>query len=659
MGDVAQILGLGDAAFRQALLGGSAGAPKGKGGDGKKPEGVNREVFSLLGSSSALPSVVPSGGRIREMLLRKEVPATRWLWNEFDNSARADGVRLKHWQRAANVSLDYAFSRFNRKTAVVHYSGDEYAQAVAPQDGAGAAHGTAAVPAASAQPVLPQSPAWSKEETDVLFSMCDEFNLRWYVIEDRWPLSPRRSLAELKDRYYGVARAVLLSRRTKKSKQLGRQLSTAVTLADGSGLPDEALSGEDAAPGGGPALTALLNSNSSSSSSSSSSDSAFSVAFLGQRLPTSTAKVTAKAAGLCENAIVDFAFDRAHEERRVQQLGALFSRSLAEEKEETNLVNEVRRIDALLRRLQKDAPKPRKSTLSAKGGAEGAEGGITSGVSASGGSGVSAAAAGSTAAGSAAAAPIPGAAAAAAATPGASAAASAAGSAAAAAAAQAAHAMQSDITLTQFPPTLLEKLLSEEGYRGQHASLEPELGVHLRSSRFHVLPSQIGIGSRLHLKMDSLLTEIGVPLRPVPTINVCSAYDRLRQDTLKLLALQAKLFDVKGELAALQGLPQPLRPGQTKATLRLKKASLTGLPAAGAASAALAAGGHRKAAKKATGQGSPGKRVKVKLEGGDEALDSGDDGWSEAGLEDTGGVKRKALPGVGAGIKHKRKKLTY
>ena len=654
MGDVAQILGLGDAAAKQALFGGSVAPPAGKGGAAKKPDGVNREVFSLLGSSSALPSVVPSGGRIREMLLRKEVPATRWLWTEFDNSARADGVRLKHWQRAANVSLDYAFSRFNRKTAVVHYSGDEYAQAVVPQDGAGAAPGAAAASAATAQPVLPQSPSWSKEETDVLFSMCDEFNLRWYVIEDRWPLSPRRSLAELKDRYYGVARAVLLSRRSKKSKQLGRQLSTAVALVDGSGLADEALSGEDAAPGGGPALTALLN-NSSSSSSSSSSDSAFSVAFLAQRLPTSTAKVTAKAAGLCENAIVDFAFDRAHEERRVQQLGALFSRSLAEEKEEANLVNEVRRIDAQLRRLQKDAPKPRKSTVSAKGGAEGAEGDFTSGPTAG---GVSAAGAGSTAARPAAAAPRPGAAAAAAgATPGAAAAAAAAGSAAAAAAAQAAHAVQADITLTQFPPTLLEKLLSEEGYQGQHASLEPEPGVHLRSSRFHVLPSQIGIGSRLHLKMDSLLTEIGVPLRPVPTINVCSAYDRLRQDTLKLLALQAKLFDVKGELAALQGLPQPLRPGQTKATSRFKKASMAGLPAAGAASAALAAGGHRKAAKKATGQSSPGKRVKVKLEGGDEALDSGDDGWSEAGFEDAGGVKRKALPVVAAGVKHKKKKL--
>jgi hypothetical protein len=639
MGDVAQILGLGDAASKHALLGSSALPSTGKGGAGKKPEGVNREVLSLLGSASALPSVVPSGGRIREMLLRKEIPATRWLWTEFGNSARADGVQLKHWQRAANVSLDYAFSRFNRKTAVVHYSGDEYAQAVVPQDGASAVPGAAAPPAA-AQPELPQSPAWSKEETDVLFSMCDEFNLRWYVIEDRWPLTPRRSVAELKDRYYGVARAVLLSRRSRKSKQLGRQLSIAAPLADGDALLDESFSGEDAAPGGGPALTALLNSNSSSSSSSSSIDSAFSVAFLAQRLPTSTAKVTAKAAGLCENAIVDFSFDRAHEERRVQQLGALFSRSQAEEKEETSLVNEVRRIDALLRRLQKDAPKARKSTASTKGGVEGAEGG---------GSGVSAAA-------PVAAAPV---AAATSAAVDAAAAASAPGAGAAAPAARAATAAESgQVTLTQFPPTLLEQLLSEEGYRGQHASLALEPGVHLRSSRFHVLPSQIGIGSRLHLKMDNLLTEIGVPLRPVPTINVCNAYDRLRQDTLKLLALQAKLFDVRGELAALQGLPQPLRPGQTKATARVKKGVVPGLAAAGAASSTLAAGGQRKAAKKATGQGSPGKRVKVKLEAGDEAFDS-DDGWSEAGLEDVGGVKRKALPagGGGGGVKHKKKKV--
>lgn len=41
---------------------------------------------------------------------------------------------------------------------------------------------------------------WTKEETDQLFDLCKQFDLRFIVIADRFPSS--RTVEELKDRYY-------------------------------------------------------------------------------------------------------------------------------------------------------------------------------------------------------------------------------------------------------------------------------------------------------------------------------------------------------------------------------------------------------------------------------------------------------------------------
>lgn len=65
--------------------------------------------------------------------------------------------------------------------------------------------------------VLPQKP-WTREETDALFDLCDRFDLRFAVIHDRWPdIFPSRTVEELKDRYYSVAKR-LIEHRTKTNK---------------------------------------------------------------------------------------------------------------------------------------------------------------------------------------------------------------------------------------------------------------------------------------------------------------------------------------------------------------------------------------------------------------------------------------------------------
>ena len=50
---------------------------------------------------------------------------------------------------------------------------------------------------------------WSKQETDYLFELCKRYDLRFFVVHDRWDAAQttnakNRSIDELKDRYYKV-----------------------------------------------------------------------------------------------------------------------------------------------------------------------------------------------------------------------------------------------------------------------------------------------------------------------------------------------------------------------------------------------------------------------------------------------------------------------
>lgn len=65
---------------------------------------------------------------------------------------------------------------------------------------------------------VPPQKLWTRAETDALFSLCCQFELRFPVIRDRWPEKlADRSIDELKDRYYAVAKAVI-EHRTKNDK---------------------------------------------------------------------------------------------------------------------------------------------------------------------------------------------------------------------------------------------------------------------------------------------------------------------------------------------------------------------------------------------------------------------------------------------------------
>ena len=140
-----------------------------------------------------------------------------WTWTSFQNPARRDGLALKHWARKADPpinamddgdddALSYPFARFNVKADVPTYSDTAYVQHLA-------------------------APDWTREETDYLFEMCREYDLRFPIIHDRYEFAggPPRALEDLKARYYDVCRA-LLEARTPHAQMTPEELAQVAQL---------------------------------------------------------------------------------------------------------------------------------------------------------------------------------------------------------------------------------------------------------------------------------------------------------------------------------------------------------------------------------------------------------------------------------------------
>ena len=142
-------------------------APPTKKAPSRKDTGITRELYSLIGDHA--PTLVA-----RPKLKQKPnlgTPKVRWEMKRFHNGARADGLVLRHWVKAEGDGGgseiengdDYQFARFGKMNSGTSYSYsmDEYTRMLEDGD-------------------------WSKEETDYLFAIVREYDVRFYVIADRY-----------------------------------------------------------------------------------------------------------------------------------------------------------------------------------------------------------------------------------------------------------------------------------------------------------------------------------------------------------------------------------------------------------------------------------------------------------------------------------------
>lgn len=113
----------------------------------------------------------------------------KWEKKPFKNPARKDGVQFVHWAKAKQLEESYKYAKRNRKLSIPKYNDAEY-------------------------DAYFKTEIWTKEETDYLFEMCNNYDLRFIIICDRWspPAASKksmRSVEEIKDRYYSIQRGLL------------------------------------------------------------------------------------------------------------------------------------------------------------------------------------------------------------------------------------------------------------------------------------------------------------------------------------------------------------------------------------------------------------------------------------------------------------------
>ncbi|OAD78316.1 Homeodomain-like DNA binding domain-containing transcription factor [Phycomyces blakesleeanus NRRL 1555(-)] len=133
----------------------------------KRPEGFSRELYSLIGGAPPVAFVQPTY-KAKYNVKKKAVP---WVLQPFANPARAGDLILQHWVKASDAT-----NEGNLKMIKMYY------------------------------------PEWTKEETEYLFSLCRQYDLRFPIIEDRYDLPKPRTMEDLKDRYYSVSRKLFKER---------------------------------------------------------------------------------------------------------------------------------------------------------------------------------------------------------------------------------------------------------------------------------------------------------------------------------------------------------------------------------------------------------------------------------------------------------------
>lgn len=156
----------------------------------KRPEGVNREVFSL---TNGVPPLMGTQDALNAKKGKKRAlnwKVDKWVWTPFPNSARGDTLKLKHWQKDKNKDEVYSFSKLNQKIALIKFNDEEYEKFL-----------------------KDLSDDWTKEETEYLWKMLEQFDLRFVVIHDRYDKEYQRTVEELKDRYYSCSKVLLEERK--------------------------------------------------------------------------------------------------------------------------------------------------------------------------------------------------------------------------------------------------------------------------------------------------------------------------------------------------------------------------------------------------------------------------------------------------------------
>ena len=162
-----------------------------------KPQvtGIQRELYNLLGDNTP-PVAVQKGSKFKDKLRAMAKPSP-WTFAEFE---AGPSVRLHHWVKGSKELVEQqpqqsSFQKYNTKLTIPSFTEEEYASFMAD--------------AGDEEENISQ---WEFKEVRQLFDLCRKYDLRWFIIQDRFEGETTRTLEDMKDAFYTICRRYFLTK---------------------------------------------------------------------------------------------------------------------------------------------------------------------------------------------------------------------------------------------------------------------------------------------------------------------------------------------------------------------------------------------------------------------------------------------------------------
>ncbi|EJS43719.1 swc4p [Saccharomyces arboricola H-6] len=162
-----------------------------------KPQvtGMQRELFNLLGENQP-PVAIQPGSNFKEKMLSTSKPSP-WSLVEFKGNT---SVTLRHWVKGSKELIgdepkESAYSKFDQHLSIPTFTKEEY-DSFTNETG-------------NQESVVNEKNEknkWSFEEIEYLFGLCKQYDLRWFLIFDRYSYNESRTLEDLKEKFYHICR---------------------------------------------------------------------------------------------------------------------------------------------------------------------------------------------------------------------------------------------------------------------------------------------------------------------------------------------------------------------------------------------------------------------------------------------------------------------
>ncbi|SCV02726.1 LAME_0H04610g1_1 [Lachancea meyersii CBS 8951] len=149
--------------------------------------GMQRELYNLLGDNTP-PVAVQKSNKFKDKMRTMAKPSP-WSFAEFEPR---QSVKLRHWVKGSKELVEQqpqvnAFEKYNTKLTIPEFTEEEYNSFMKDKTGKD-----------------DDSKKWSFRDVRQLFDLCRKYDMRWFIIQDRFEVEEQRSLEDMKEIFYLV-----------------------------------------------------------------------------------------------------------------------------------------------------------------------------------------------------------------------------------------------------------------------------------------------------------------------------------------------------------------------------------------------------------------------------------------------------------------------